>query len=227
MNDVVLTDQERALGGLLEVAESQQHAVDIALNGLRHLHGNLTHAVAELETLGQKTARQRGRVRRRQGVARALLAQLQAVSGATMQAMAIAFKPQYERLKAATAAAEMTDQILKKTVAGIEGRLHHAEARFGWRWALVASALTCGAIVALAAAAWGVVWWQRDQLADVLSQKNQMLAEIVEGRATLAELTKKTGGVRYAVARDGRFILVPNGYEEQTCVGDIPCIRLK
>jgi hypothetical protein len=223
MNDLVLTDQERALGGLMEVAESQQHAVDTVLNGLKHLHGNLTHAVAELETLGQKLPVSVESAAT-QGVARALHAQLQTVSEATMRAMAIAFKPQYERLKAATAAAETADQALKKTVAGIEGRLHHAEKQFGWRWALVAGALTCGAIVALAAAAWSVVWWQREQLTDLQTQNERLITEIVQGQTMLEQLTKKTGGVRYVVASDGRFIIVPKGFDPTTCLSDhLPC----
>ena len=222
-------DLQQQLFGLLEVADTQQHAVDSALNGLKHLHGNLVHAVADLETVGKVLPASVEKAAA-QSVAGTLKAHLDTISAAMMRVQAIAFSPLLAQLKEATATALTADQALKNRVTHIETALQRAETRFGWRWAWVVSIAISCAIVALAGAAWSVVWWQRDQVESLLTEKEQVLTEIEQGRAMLAQLTKKTGGVSYQENSQGRFVVVPRGYETKwSCNGEAetPCIRLK
>ena len=111
--------------------------------------------------------------------------------------------------------------VIAQTAAA-ETKLRNAVAWFGWRWAALAGT----GVLAVAIAAWSVVAWQRSQIAALRIEHAHWSAAVDAAQATVAQLEKKTGGVQYRAASNGRFIVVRRGFEAMTCDGT-PCIRLK
>lgn len=206
---------ETKLYSLMGIVEHQQQVVDSALAGLDTRQAELTKMVAQLQTVIQKM--------------------LPAARGAASDGAALGVKAALEN--ASQSATDVVARACKPLLAGLagvetqavaaEGRLKDAVKWFSWRWVVLAGGAACGAILAVTLAAWVAVWWQRSQLADLNAERDKISSEVAAAQNTLAVLVKKTGGVRYAKGRDGRFILVPTGFDSLNCVGDIPCIRLK
>lgn len=206
---------ETKLYALMGVAEHQQQVVDSALAGLDTRQAELTKMAAQLQTVIQKMLAAAGAAAS-DGAALGVKAALENASQTATDAVARACKP----LLAGLAGVETQ-------AAAAEGKLRGAVKWFGWRWVVLAGATACGAILAVTLAAWVAVWWQRSQLADMRAERDKISREVAAAQNTLALLEKHTGGVRYAKGSDGRFILVPNGFDSLNCVGDVPCIRLK
>ena len=211
-----MNEIEKALYALMEAAAEQQATVNVALSTLEQQQTELAKATAQLQTLiGQQLvpAVQKAAI---VGATQAVNAALENASQMASAAVAESCKPLL---------AGMAGVVAQATAA--EGRLKGAVQWFGWRWAGVAGSIAFGAILALGLAAWGMVWWQRSQLADLQAEREKITHEVAAAQSTLAVLEKRTGGVRYAESRDGRFILVRKGFETRNCVGNVPCIRLK
>lgn len=210
-----MDDIEKNLYLLMEVAEQQQKAVSAALAGLDKRQIELTQTAARLQEIGQQLVPKAAQAAS-DGAARAVKTELENASQTATAAVAEACKPLLAGLAGVTG-----------ETATAEGQLKAAVKWFGWRWAGIAGATACGAILAVTLAAWGAVWWQRSQLADLTAERDRISGEVGEAQSTLAALTKRTGGVRYVNASDGKFINVPGGFEQMTCIGNVPCIRLK
>ncbi len=210
-----MDELETKLCGMVDIAERQQEAINTALAGLDARQIELTKSATQLQTVMQKMLPAAGA----------------AASAGAAQGVKVALE---NASQTATDAAAQACQPLLSGLAGVavqiaaaEGRLKGAVKWFGWRWAALAGATACGAILAVTLAAWGAVWWQRTQLAELKAERDQISNEVAAAQSTLAALEKRTGGVRYAQGRDGRFILVRKGFETANCVGNVPCIRLK
>ena len=207
---------EEKLCALMRIAEEQQAAVQGALAAVEQQQIELSKATVQLQTIiGQQLVPAVQKA--------AVIGATQAVKNALENASQIA----------STAVAESCKPLLAgmagvaSQAAEAEGRLKGAVQWFGWRWAGVAGSIALGAILALGLAAWGMVWWQRSQLADLQAAREKITHEVAAAQSTLAVLEKRTGGVRYAEGSDGRFILVRKGFETRNCVGNVPCIQLK
>lgn len=210
-----MDDIEKNLYLLMEVAEQQQKAVSAALAGLDKRQIELTQTAAQLQAIGQQLVPKAAQAAS-DGAARAVKTELENASQTATAAVAAACKPLLAGLAGVTG-----------ETATAEGQLKEAVKWFGWRWAALAAATACGAILAVTLAAWGAVWWQRSQLADLKIERDQVSGEVAAAQSTLAALNKRTGGVRYVEGTDGHFILVRKGFEQANCVGDVPCIKLK
>jgi len=191
-----MTGNDEGLYGLMAVAQEQQQAVQTALAGLAQREAALAATVARL-----------------QGLEHALVPAVQKAAhagavAAMQRGLADASQTVLSGLTTQAAAAETT--------------LRNAVAWFTWRWATLAGAL----VLAVAIAAWSVVAWQRSQIAALQVEREQWTAEVDAAQATVAQLEKKTGGVHYVAASNGRFIVAQRGFEAMTCDGT-PCIRLK
>jgi cell division protein FtsB len=194
--DEAMTGNDEGLYGLMAVAQEQQQAVQTALAGLAQRETALAATVARLQTLEH-----------------ALVPAVQKAA----HAGAVAAMQRGLADASQTVLAGMTTQA-----AAAETRLRNAVAWFTWRWAALAGAL----VLAVAIAAWSVVAWQRSQIAALQVEREQWTAEVDAAQATVAQLEKKTGGVHYLDAANGRFIVARRGFEAMTCDG-VPCIRLK
>ncbi|MDM5182024.1 hypothetical protein PO883_33155 [Massilia sp. DJPM01] len=210
-----MDDIEKNLYLLMEVAEQQQKAVSTALAGLDKRQIELAKTAVQLQGIGEQLVPKAAQAAS-EGAARGVKTELESASQTASDAVAVACQPLLAGL--AGVAGE---------TATAEGQLKEAVKWFGWRWAALAAATACGAILAVTLAAWGAVWWQRSQLADLKIERDQVNGEVTAAQSTLAALNKRTGGVRYVNASDGKFINVPGGFKAMTCVGNVPCIRLK
>ena len=211
-----MDDIEQNLYRLMELADQQQMAVSVALAGLDKRQIELTQTAARLEEVGQQLVPKAAQAAS-DGAARAVKTALENASQTATAAVAEACKPLLAGLAGVTG-----------ETATAEGQLKAAVKWFGWRWAGIAGATACGAILAVTLAAWGAVWWQRSQLANLTVERDQVSGELAAAQNTLAALNKRTGGVRYMETEKGRFILVPRGYDVGwTCNENVSCIRLK
>jgi len=199
---------------LVETAREQQKAVSTALAGLDKSKNELTKAAATLQEYGKQLVPNAGKAAS-EGAAQAVKTALENASQTAIDAVAVSCKPLLAGLAGVTG-----------ETATAEGQLKEAVKWFGWRWAGIAAATACGAILAVTLAAWGAVWWQRSQLDNLKAERDQITAEVAAAQSTVAELEKRTGGVRYEETKKGRFIVPRKGYDAWTC-DDIPCIRLK
>jgi hypothetical protein len=210
-----MDDAEKKLYLLMEIAEQQQQAVKAALAALEARQTTLVKTSAQLQTVMQ-TMLPAAEAAARKGATEAVKAALENASKTATDAVAKSCQPLLAGLAGVTGQASAAEDKLKGAVEW-----------FGWRWAALAASTACGAILALLLSAWGMVWWQRAQLAEVKAERAKLGDEVAAAKSTLAALEKRTGGVRYAEGSDGRFILVRKGFETLNCVGDVPCIRLK
>lgn len=210
-----MDDRQQQLFGLMEMAESQQKAVGEALVALGKQQAALIETVLQLRTTGQalvpavKTAAD-------MGVGAAVKAELGTLAEDAKTALEKSTQPVLDRLAGIVTQAEAAEAKIKGAVAW-----------FGWRWAAVAGAVGVGVILGVVLIAWGLIWWERSQLTDLRAERDKVTGEVSDAQATLAVLEKRSGGVYYREAKEGRFLLIPKGYEALKCVNDMPCVRLK
>lgn len=209
-----MDEKEQALFGLMQVAKEQQQAINAALAALKNRQTDLTETAMHLQTVIQ-TLLPAARAAAHEGATKAVKAALENASQTAVDAVAQSCQPLLVGLAGVEAQAEAA-----------EGQLKEAVKWFGWRWAGIAAATACGAILAVTLVAWGAVWWQRSQLAGLKVERDQVSAEVAAAQSTVAELEKRTGGVRYEESKKGRFIVTRKGYDAWTCE-DMECIRLK
>jgi hypothetical protein len=211
-----MNEIEKGLYALMEAAAEQQASVNVALAALEQQQIELAKTTVQLQTLiGEQL--------------------VPAVQKAAIVGAAQAVKKALENAsQIASAAVAESCQPLLVGMAGVATQATAAEAKikgavqwFGWRWAGLAGSIAFGAILALGLATWGMVWWQRGQLADLKAEREKITHDVAAAQSMLAVLEKRTGGVRYAEGSEGRFILVRKGFEKHNCVGNVPCIRLK
>lgn len=210
-----MDDKEQVVFLLLETAEIQQQAVGAALAALVQHQADLGAAVAALKTAGQALAPTVASAART-GATKAVQDELATPAQTAAAALEKSAAPLLARLDCIAAEAGKA-----------EARLKGAVAWFTWRWMALAAVAAFGAILALLLGAWGAVWQERSQLADARAERENLAAEVSEAKAMLAVLDRRTGGVRYVEASDGRFIVIPKGFDALTCVGKTPCVRLK
>lgn len=194
----------------MELAEEQQKAVSTALAGLEKSKTDLTKAATALQEYGKQLAPNVAKAAS-ESAAQAVKTALENASQTATDAVAKSCKPLLDGLAG-----------VEKQAAAIESKLAGVAKWFGWRFAATA----CGAVLMVIVAAWGVTWWQRSQLADLKTERDQINAEVAAAQNTLAVLDKHLGGARYVEAPDGQFIRAPGGVL-MTCIGKVPCIKLK
>lgn len=210
-----MDEMQQQLFGLMEMAEGQQKAVGATLAALVRQQAELGRVVAQLKEAGQGLV-PAVEAAAGTGAEAGIKAELETLAKDAAAALEIATRPVLDRLRGVGAQAEAA-----------EAQLKGAAAWFGWRWVALVGALGAGAIAAVLVAAWGLVWWERSQVEGLQAERARLSGEVAAAQATLDLLDKRTGGVRYAEASDGRFLLVRKGFEAMTCVNNTPCVRLK
>lgn len=206
-----MNEIEQNLFGLMELAKEQQIAINTALVGLAKSKIELAQAAAGLQEYGKQIVQKVGSAAS-EGATQAVKAALENASQTAAGAVVESCQPLLAGLTAVT----------RQTYAA-ESKLKNAVEWLGWRLAAVVGAIAGVVILSM----WMAVWWQRSQLDDLKAERDKISGEVAAAQSTLAALTKRTGGVRYVNASDGRFINVPDGFDAMTCVGNVPCIRLK
>jgi len=210
-----MDDIKKRLYNLLDTAEQQQQAVNAALAGLEQSKTDLTQAATALQTIGNQLTPAVGSAAR-DGAAQAVKTALENAGQTATDAVALACKPLLEKLAG-----------VEQQAGAAEGKLKEAVKWFNWRWAGLAGATASGTILTIILGAWITVWWQRSELTNLKAERDQITAEVAAAKSTVAELDKRTGGVRYEESEKGRFIVVKKGYDASWTCENMPCIRLK
>lgn len=165
-------ESQEQVFGLIAVAEEQQKAVQMALEGLKAERAEVTKERAGLSTIEND-------------VRRVILATLPAVQKTTKEALREEVRESFaEHLKGVV-----------KAAGEVEGKLSGAVAGFGWRWALLAGGAAAGGVAAVLLAAWVTVWWQRSQIKEVSARKAELMEEVVQLQANVTALEKKGGRI--------------------------------
>lgn len=156
-------EPQEQIFALVGVADEQQKAVQEALEGLRV----------------ERAALAREREAMAQALGAAVKQSLAGASEVAAGAFEEASKPFMRQLSGVVRAAGQA-----------EGKLKGAVAAFGWRWAMLAWSAAAGGIVAVLAAAWLSIWWQRGQIERLSEQKAELQANAEDwaqraGRAKL------------------------------------------
>lgn len=215
-------DQSQKLAILLTMAEEQTAASAALQKDLKEQIAALSRATqaanqaVEAVKLAANDVQPAVKSGAAQAVKAGVGASLQYVGDDTKTALENALKPIIGSLAGAARSAN-----------DVEAKLNRVTASFGWRWALLAGGIAAGTILAVAAIVWATLAYQRHQLDELKSQQLVLQQQISQDQITVEALAKKTHGFRYLEASDGNFINVPRGFEPMTCVGNVPCIRLK
>lgn len=215
-------DQSQKLAILLTMAEEQTAANAALQADLKEQIAALaraTHAAnqaVEAVKLAANDVQPAVKNGAAQAVKAGVGASLKDVSDETKTALENALKPIIGGLAGAARSAN-----------DVETKLDRVTASFGWRWALLAGGIAAGTILAVALIVWAMLAYQRHQLEELRAQQLALQQQISQEQITVEALAKKTHDIRYIEASDGNFINVPRGFEAMTCVGNVPCIRLK
>ena len=135
------------IGGLLEVAEAQQHAIAVQLEQLKQQTEALAQAVANVNTAADD----------------AVIA-LEEAAGAAMD-RSIRDSLSHAAKTALSALQDVSEPVMAKWSAmteearAAETQLRRAISWFSWRWAALIGALGVGIIAGIVLAAKTLVWW--------------------------------------------------------------------
>ena len=188
---------------LMTVAEEQQQAVQVALDGLSVERA----AIAKERAALSQAADNMGAAA--EGVRRAAAAAIPAIQKTAGEAVNVAVRNSMAVVSEAAVQAldEATKPVLGR-LSGVvqaateaEGTINDAVAAFGWKWALVAGGAAGGGIVAVLFVGWMSVWWQRDQVEQLTDQRQALTTDIAQLQATVAALEKR--GARLKISQCG------------------------
>jgi len=213
-----MNDLENRLFELMSRAEIQQTAIDDALAALARRQAELSRASEQLQANGRALAPSLEQATRK-AVETAIQNKLAEPAQALVQVLETVSRPMFASLGKFEHATHTATEQLQNAVRG-----------FGWRWAVLAGGIAVAVVLCLFLAVEGLLWWDRSQMAELRGERDRLAEEVSQARQALDILNKKTGGVRYVVGSDGRFLLIPAGYEPGwTCNGEAktPCIKLK
>jgi prefoldin subunit 5 len=167
-------DQQDMLGVLMGMTEQQQKAIAEAVEDLKQQTAHLDGLAPGLQ----------------QAVQVAVVAALAKGMGDLAQGAETAVKasvvPVLQSLGGVVEAANQAEAKLNKAVAA-----------FGWRWLLLASMSTAGAILALLVTVYAAVWWERTEL-DSLKAEQATLQE------NIAKFDQLKGHIRLATCGEDK-----------------------
>ena len=168
---------EQQIFGLMAVAEEHQKAVAAAIAGLAAERAALAKERAALARVAQGIQKDID-----DAVSAAVKRSLDGASETAAKALSEAARPVIDRLSGVVRAA-----------GDAEGSLRSAGQWFAWKWVAVAA----GGLVGVCLVAYVALAWQLHQVKSLGDEKAKLAAAIVRERATVAELTKDGGRVRW------------------------------
>ena len=186
---------EDKLYGLLALAEEQQTAVRAGVQGLAIERAAMA---AERLALVQQTEAMRNRSEELANTVVKMLPQMAhacAVSATLAVEKALAGAAQTST-QAATLAAGPTLASLTtamQSADAVQLALRQAVKDFARQWAWVMGTVAAAAILTVALAAWGLVWWQRQELQDLAAEHDRLTAEVSALQSQI-EQARKSGG---------------------------------
>lgn len=203
-------DTEKRLYDLMIVAEDHQKAVLAAIEGLAAERAALvqeraalsraaigmTGVAAAVRTVVAETTPAL-REAAKEAVAQSVEQSLAGASNTAALALQGALDPIIARLSGAANAAGQA-----------EGKLAHAVASFGWKWAMVAGGAAAGGIIAVLLAALLTTGWQRHQVEQLTEERAALLGEVTQLQVQVEDWAK----------RGGRAKLGTCGEQERLCV---------
>ena len=213
-----MDELENRLYELMASADTQQQAITAALDSLKQRDADMARTVALLQSTTQTLTPAIEQATRR------------AAESAIQSGLAAPLENLAQTLETAARPVLAGLGRVGQQADAAAGQLQDAVRVFGWRWVALASATAAGVLLCLFLGVEGLLWWDRSQVAELRSERNQLAADVAEARQTLAVLEKKTGGVRYEESSKGRFLVMQGGYEPGwECNGKTktPCIKLK
>ena len=174
-------ESQEQVFGLIAVAEEQQKAVQVALDGLSAERAALAKERAALSQSVGASVRQ------------ALAGASEIAAGAFGEAS----KPFVSQLSG-----------VLKAAGEAESKLSRAVAAFGWRWALLAGGAAAGGIVATVLVGWMVSWWQRHEVEGLAEQKAALISEVGQLQAEANEWAKRGGRAKLETCGDAGRLCV-------------------
>lgn len=164
-----MNDSQQQLYGLMVLAEEQQKAVQAALDGL----------TAERAALAKERVTFAGTVRR--AVDESITQSFDGFSSAAANAIDSAVKPAINGLS----------DVMRAAIEA-EGQLKNASQWFAWKWVAVLGA----GIAMVSLFAWASVWWQREQVGQLIQQRDALEVSVAELQANIAALDAKGGRIK-------------------------------
>ena len=89
-----------------------------------------------------------------------------------------------------------------------EGKLTHAVASFGWKWAIVAGGAAAGGIMAVLLAALLTAGWERHQVEELAEQRAALLGEVALLQVQAEDWAKRGGRAKLEVCGDQKRLCV-------------------
>ena len=170
-------DEQQQIFGLMAVAEEHQKAVAAAIAGLAAERAALAKERASLAQVAQ------GIQKATSDAVRAAVGQsLAGASETAAKALGDAATPVIGKLSGVVQAASDAEDSMRK-----------AGQWFAWKWVAVAT----GGLVGVCLVAYVALAWQLHEVGSLSDEKAKLAAAIVRERATVAELTKDGGRVRW------------------------------
>jgi hypothetical protein len=168
---------EQQIFSMMALAEEHQKAVTAAIAGLAAERAALAKERAALARVAQGIQKATS-----DAVSAAVRQSLDGASETAVTALSEAAKPVIDRLSGVVRAA-----------GDAEGSLRSAGQWFAWKWVAVAA----GGLVGVCLVAYVALAWQLHEVGSLGDEKARLAAAIVRERATVAELTKDGGRVRW------------------------------
>src|SRR5512144_206909 len=169
------------IGGLLEVAEAQQHAVAAQLEQLKQQTEALAQAVANVNAAADDAV-----IALEDAAGAAINRSIQDSLGQAAKTALAALQGVSEPVMAKWSA--MTEEAK-----AAEAQLRRAISWFSWRWIALIGALGVGIIAGIVLAAKGLVWWEEFLINSLLRQRAELTEEVSRLEATADKWSKKGG----------------------------------
>jgi hypothetical protein len=169
------------IGGLLEVAEAQQHAVAAQLEQLTRQTEALAQAVANVNTAADN----------------AVIA-LEDAAGAAIDrsirdSLSHAANTALAALQGVSEPVMATWSAMTEDAKAAEAQLRRAISWFSWRWIAIIGALGVGMMAGIVLAAKALVWWETFQINSLLRQRAELTEEVSRLEAMAEKWSKKAG----------------------------------
>ncbi len=186
-------------------AEERKIAVLVA--AMQDMHGEIEAMLQKMQAASR--AVNAATVEVRQAGAAVVPAVIQATAKAVEASMQSAFvdiaEPARKALEAAVKPATEQFLGLAQRILQLEAKARNAMTWFSAKWI----ALTAAGFVGMSAIAWASVWWQRNAVNDLTTQKTALEGDIAEMQVNAAALAKKGARIKI-VDCGGRLCIVAN-----------------
>ncbi|MEP6606863.1 MAG: hypothetical protein ABJA60_12215 [Nitrosospira sp.] len=194
-------DTQEQVYGLMAVIQDHQKATLAAIEGLAAERTALARERASLSQAATGLADMAAHVRTtvaettreaaREAITQSVDQSLASVSDIAAKALQDALDPITARLSGAAHAAGQA-----------EGKLTHAVASFGWKWAILAGGATAGGIVAVLLAALLTAGWERHQVEELKEERAALLDEVAQLQVQAEDWAKRGGRAKLEVCGD-------------------------